>query len=165
MGSTKNSSKNKRSDIPPLNCSSGTAVTDTQKANILAESILDNFTENPRPNNDFDNDDELINNTVNTFLSLPTSTTTETAYPSEIISYIKKSNSKKAPALRHELRNPHDPGNYSNDWLDQSAASYMLAGYSPQPFLLYYSDMGWRLASRAICPDIVTVVTVVIPSF
>ncbi|GFX27368.1 hypothetical protein TNCV_2440761, partial [Trichonephila clavipes] len=35
----------------------------------------------------------------------------------------------------------------------------MLAGYSPQPFLLYYSDMGWRLASRAICPDIVTVVT------
>ncbi|GFW71450.1 probable RNA-directed DNA polymerase from transposon X-element [Trichonephila clavipes] len=89
--------KNKRSDIPPLNCSSGTAVTDTQKANILAESILDNFTENPRPNNDFDNDDELINNTVNTFLSLPTSTTTDTAYPSEIISYIKKSNSKKAP--------------------------------------------------------------------
>ncbi|GFT93658.1 hypothetical protein TNCV_3790191 [Trichonephila clavipes] len=62
-------------------------------------------------------------------------------------------------ALRHELRNPHDPGNYSNDWLDQSAASYMLAGYSPQSFLLYYSDMGWRLASRAICPDIVTVVT------
>ncbi|GFV39591.1 probable RNA-directed DNA polymerase from transposon X-element [Trichonephila clavipes] len=57
-------------------------------------------------------------------------------------------------------RNPHDPGNYSNDWLDQSAASYMLAGYSPQSFLIYYSDMGWRLASRAICPDNVTVVTV-----
>ncbi|GFW96303.1 probable RNA-directed DNA polymerase from transposon X-element [Trichonephila clavipes] len=89
--------KNKRSDIPPLNCSSGTAVTDTQKANILAESILDNFTENSRPNNDYDDDDELINNLVNSFLSLPTSTTTETAYPSEIISYIKKSNSKKAP--------------------------------------------------------------------
>ncbi|GFV46664.1 RNA-directed DNA polymerase from mobile element jockey, partial [Trichonephila clavipes] len=89
--------KNKRSDIPPLNCSTGTAVTDNQKANILAESILDNFTENSRPNNDFDDDDELINNTVNSFLSLPPPTTTETAYPSEIISYIKKSNSKKAP--------------------------------------------------------------------
>ncbi|GFV38072.1 probable RNA-directed DNA polymerase from transposon X-element [Trichonephila clavipes] len=89
--------KNKRSDILPLNCSSGTAVTDTQKANILAESILDNFTENSRPNNDYDDDDELINITVNSFLSLPTSTTAETAYPSEIISYIKKSNSKKAP--------------------------------------------------------------------
>ncbi|GFS92637.1 hypothetical protein TNCV_1160871 [Trichonephila clavipes] len=62
-------------------------------------------------------------------------------------------------ALRHELRNPHDPGNYSNDWLDQSAASYMLAGYSPQSFHIYFSDMGWRLASRAICPENVTVVT------
>ncbi|GFW78359.1 probable RNA-directed DNA polymerase from transposon X-element [Trichonephila clavipes] len=37
--------KNKRSDIPILNCSTGTAVTDNQKANILTESILDNFTE------------------------------------------------------------------------------------------------------------------------
>ncbi|GFV68725.1 hypothetical protein TNCV_1902411 [Trichonephila clavipes] len=62
-------------------------------------------------------------------------------------------------ALRHELRNPHDPGNYSNNWLDQSAASYMLAGYNPQSFHIYFSDMGWRLASRAICPEIVTVVT------
>ncbi|GFU80875.1 hypothetical protein TNCV_5048711 [Trichonephila clavipes] len=87
--------KNKRSDIPPLNCSTGTAVTDNQKANILAESILINFPENTRPNNDFEEEDELINNTVNSFLSLPPPTTTETAYPSEIISYIKKSNSKK----------------------------------------------------------------------
>ncbi|GFU66345.1 protein nervous wreck [Trichonephila clavipes] len=62
-------------------------------------------------------------------------------------------------ALRHDHRNPHDPGNYTNDWLDQSAASYMLAGYSPQSFLIYFSDMGWRLASRAICPENVTVVT------
>ncbi|GFW98395.1 hypothetical protein TNCV_1268311, partial [Trichonephila clavipes] len=61
--------------------------------------------------------------------------------------------------LRHDHRNPHDPGNYTNDWLDESAASYMLAGYSPQSFLIYFSDMGWRLASRAICPEIVTVVT------
>ncbi|GFW08997.1 putative RNA-directed DNA polymerase from transposon X-element [Trichonephila clavipes] len=85
--------KNKRSDIPPLNC---TAVRDNQKANILADSILDNFTENTRHNNDFDDDDELTNNTVNSFLSIPP-TTTDTAYPSKIISYIKKSNSKKAP--------------------------------------------------------------------
>ncbi|GFW76082.1 hypothetical protein TNCV_2057291 [Trichonephila clavipes] len=63
--------------------------------------------------------------------------------------------------ILHDHRNPHDPGNYTNDWLDQSAASYMLAGYSPQSFLIYFSDMGWRLASRAICPENVTVVTVV----
>ncbi|GFW76926.1 probable RNA-directed DNA polymerase from transposon X-element [Trichonephila clavipes] len=89
--------KNKRSDIPPLNCTTGTAVTDNQKANILADSILDNFTENTRKTNEFDDDDELINNTVNSFLSIPPLATTETAYPSEIISYIKNSNSKKAP--------------------------------------------------------------------
>ncbi|GFW81504.1 hypothetical protein TNCV_2881821 [Trichonephila clavipes] len=87
--------KNKRSDIPPLNCMTGTAVTDNQKANILADSILDNFTENTRKTNEFDDNDELINNTVNSFLSIPPLATTETAYPSEIISYIKKSNSKK----------------------------------------------------------------------
>ncbi|GFX13689.1 hypothetical protein TNCV_1922021 [Trichonephila clavipes] len=54
-------------------------------------------------------------------------------------------------SLRHEHRNPHDPGNYYNDWfLDQSAASYMPAGYSPQSFLLYFSDMGMeaRFASH-----------------
>ncbi|GFT51380.1 probable RNA-directed DNA polymerase from transposon X-element [Trichonephila clavipes] len=38
--------KNKRSDIPSLHC---TAITDKQKADILAESILTNFTENERP--------------------------------------------------------------------------------------------------------------------
>ncbi|GFW52548.1 hypothetical protein TNCV_404761 [Trichonephila clavipes] len=56
--------------------------------------------------------------------------------------------------LRHELRNPHNPGNNSNNWLDQSAASYMLAGYNPQSFHIYFSDMGWRLASRAICLEL-----------
>ncbi|GFX08200.1 hypothetical protein TNCV_4784141 [Trichonephila clavipes] len=55
--------KNKRSDIPDLNCSTGTAVTEDQKANILAESILTNFTENTRPNVNNDEED-LINNTV-----------------------------------------------------------------------------------------------------
>ncbi|GFW29507.1 probable RNA-directed DNA polymerase from transposon X-element [Trichonephila clavipes] len=89
--------KNKRSEIPPLNCETGTAVTDNQKANILADSIIDNFTENIRKSNKFDEDDEIINNTVTSFLSNPPLTTTDIAYPSEIISYIKKSNSKKAP--------------------------------------------------------------------
>ncbi|GFU95314.1 hypothetical protein TNCV_4309131 [Trichonephila clavipes] len=85
---------NKRSDIPALNCSTGTAVTDDQKANILADSILTNLTENTIPDDNYDEEDALINYNVNTFLSLPTPTT-EYAYPSEIISYIKNSNSKK----------------------------------------------------------------------
>ncbi|GFV02701.1 hypothetical protein TNCV_2743741 [Trichonephila clavipes] len=56
-------------------------------------------------------------------------------------------------ALRQEYRNPHDPVNYYNDWLDQSAACYTLAGQNLQSFNIYISDMGWRLASRAICPE------------
>ncbi|GFY08635.1 probable RNA-directed DNA polymerase from transposon X-element [Trichonephila clavipes] len=89
--------KKKRSDIPSLHCTTGTAITDKQKADILAESILTNFTENERQNNDFDDDDEIVNNTVNAFLSPPPPPTAETAYPSEIISYIKSSKPKKAP--------------------------------------------------------------------
>ncbi|GFT70496.1 probable RNA-directed DNA polymerase from transposon X-element [Trichonephila clavipes] len=88
--------KNKRSDIPSLHCTTGTAITDQQKANILAESILENFTENERHNNDFNEEDEIVNNTVKAFISHPPPTA-ETAYPSEIISYIKSSNAKKAP--------------------------------------------------------------------
>ncbi|GFT39547.1 hypothetical protein TNCV_298371 [Trichonephila clavipes] len=72
--------KNKRSDIPSLHCTTGTTITDKQKADILAESILTNFTENERQNNDFDDDDEIVNNTVNAFLS-PSPPTAETAYP------------------------------------------------------------------------------------
>ncbi|GFT61521.1 probable RNA-directed DNA polymerase from transposon X-element [Trichonephila clavipes] len=61
--------KNKRSDIPSLHCTTGTAITDQQKANILDESILENFTENERHNNDFDEEDEIVNNTVKAFIS------------------------------------------------------------------------------------------------
>ncbi|GFT50741.1 hypothetical protein TNCV_3963581 [Trichonephila clavipes] len=92
--------KNKRSDIPALNCPTGKAVTHDQKvnilANILANTIIPNFTENTRPNSNDDEDDAIINNTVNTFL-YPTPTIIETANHSEIISSIKKFNSEEAP--------------------------------------------------------------------
>ncbi|GFW40114.1 probable RNA-directed DNA polymerase from transposon X-element [Trichonephila clavipes] len=99
--------KNKRSDIPSLHCTTGTAITDKQKADILAESILTNFTENERQNNDFDDDDEIVNNTVNAFLSHPHPPTAEMAYPSEIISYIKSSNPKNAPG-----KSKNNPASY-----------------------------------------------------
>ncbi|GFW06819.1 probable RNA-directed DNA polymerase from transposon X-element [Trichonephila clavipes] len=104
--------KNKRSDIPSLHCTTGTPITDKQKANILAESILTNFTENERQNNDFDDEDEIVNNTVNAFLSPPP--TAETAYPSEIISYIKSSNPKKAPDSKNiiNINNIINPNQY-----------------------------------------------------
>ncbi|GFT63750.1 hypothetical protein TNCV_423741 [Trichonephila clavipes] len=40
--------KNKRSQIPTLNCATGMAVTDPQKANLLANTIKNNFIENNR---------------------------------------------------------------------------------------------------------------------
>ncbi|GFU32517.1 hypothetical protein TNCV_4890211 [Trichonephila clavipes] len=139
--------KNKRSDIPPLNCSTGTAVTDNQKANILAESILDNITENSRPNNDFDDDDELINNTVNFFLSLPFPTTTETAYPSEIISYIKKSNSKKSARKLQRLARPISCLLHAS-----------MTQITVDPHL--YSGYGMEARFASHMPSILTVVTV-----
>ncbi|GFX28776.1 nucleic-acid-binding protein from transposon X-element [Trichonephila clavipes] len=94
---TQKLSKNKRQAIPPLECDRGTAITDTQKANLLADTLKENFTENTYQNRDTDN---LINNTVNTFISTNPTTYLNPVLPDEIITYIKKSSSKKAPVLR-----------------------------------------------------------------
>ncbi|GFX43075.1 putative RNA-directed DNA polymerase from transposon X-element [Trichonephila clavipes] len=90
--------KNKRQAIPPLECDRGTAITDTQKANLFADSLKENFTENTYQNRDT-NTDNHINNTVNTFISTNPTTYLDPVLPDEIITYIKKSSSKKAPAV------------------------------------------------------------------
>ncbi|GFV63171.1 RNA-directed DNA polymerase from mobile element jockey [Trichonephila clavipes] len=89
--------KNKRPKIPTLNCATGTAVTDQQKANLLATNIKNNFVENERENDNYNQNDESINTTVNNFLSTPPTSFTEPALPDEIIHYIKHVNAKKAP--------------------------------------------------------------------
>ncbi|GFS47299.1 hypothetical protein TNCV_4862671 [Trichonephila clavipes] len=63
--------KNKRSQISTLNCATGMAVTDPQKANLLANTIKNNFIENNRMQDNYDQDDEVVTSTVNTFLSSP----------------------------------------------------------------------------------------------
>ncbi|GFS82066.1 nucleic-acid-binding protein from transposon X-element, partial [Trichonephila clavipes] len=63
--------KNKRSQIPTLNCATGMAVTDPQKANLIANTIKNNFIENNRMQDNYDQDDEVVTSTVNTFLSSP----------------------------------------------------------------------------------------------
>ncbi|GFT28704.1 probable RNA-directed DNA polymerase from transposon X-element [Trichonephila clavipes] len=88
--------KSKRPKIPPLNCATGTAVTDQQKANLLATNIKNNFIENDRENDSY-NQNEIINSTVNNFLSTPPATHIQPALPDEIIHYIKHVNAKKAP--------------------------------------------------------------------
>ncbi|GFT63404.1 transposable element Tcb2 transposase [Trichonephila clavipes] len=55
--------KNKRPKIPPLNCATGTAVTDQQKANLLATNIKNNFVENDREDDNYKQNDDLINTT------------------------------------------------------------------------------------------------------
>ncbi|GFS64140.1 hypothetical protein TNCV_3945071 [Trichonephila clavipes] len=54
--------KNKRVDIPALHTASGIAITDDQKANLIAKTLKDNFTENTRP--------ELVSTTRLTLTSL-----------------------------------------------------------------------------------------------
>ncbi|GFT93819.1 RNA-directed DNA polymerase from mobile element jockey [Trichonephila clavipes] len=89
--------KNKRSQIPTLNCATGMAVTDPQKANLLANTIKNNFIENNRMQDNYDQDDEVVTSAVNTFLSSPPSTQIEPVMPDEIINFIKNTSSKKAP--------------------------------------------------------------------
>ncbi|GFW00084.1 hypothetical protein TNCV_3568721 [Trichonephila clavipes] len=89
--------ESKRPKIPPLNCATGTAVTDQQKTNLLATNIKNNFIENDRENDSYNQNDEIINSTVNNFLSTPPTTFIEPALPDEITHYIKHVNAKKAP--------------------------------------------------------------------
>ncbi|GFX79001.1 hypothetical protein TNCV_3912881 [Trichonephila clavipes] len=61
--------KNKRSQIPTLNCATGMAVTDPQTS--FANTIKNNFIENNRMQDNYDQDDEVVTSAVNTFLSSP----------------------------------------------------------------------------------------------
>ncbi|GFW86202.1 hypothetical protein TNCV_4779141 [Trichonephila clavipes] len=79
------------------------AVTDPQKANLLANTIKNNFIENNRMQDNYDQDDEVVTSAVNTF-SLPPSTQIEPVMPDEIINFIKNTSSKKAP----EANTPED---------------------------------------------------------
>ncbi|GFW65535.1 hypothetical protein TNCV_1776791 [Trichonephila clavipes] len=76
------------------------AVTDPQKANLLANTIKNNFIENNRMQDNYDQDDEVVTSAVNTFLSSPPSTQIEPVMPDEIINFIKNTSSKKAPVAQ-----------------------------------------------------------------
>ncbi|GFV02784.1 hypothetical protein TNCV_837801 [Trichonephila clavipes] len=62
--------KNKRSNIPNLTSSSGIASNDEQKANLIANTFVDNYTENKRPEN-YTNIDSDVTNTLTNFFSTP----------------------------------------------------------------------------------------------
>ncbi|GFX96165.1 RNA-directed DNA polymerase from mobile element jockey [Trichonephila clavipes] len=89
--------RKKRSNIPSLTSSSGVANSDDQKANILASTLQNNFSENKRPGDGRHPIDQEITNTLNNFFDnhplIPISPTE----PDEILNYIKSLKNNKAP--------------------------------------------------------------------
>ncbi|GFX61103.1 hypothetical protein TNCV_4564991 [Trichonephila clavipes] len=57
-------------------------------------------------------------------------------------------------ALYQDLRFQHDPGNFLNDWARPISCLLHTSMKRSLSFNIYFPDMGWRLASRAICPVI-----------
>ncbi|GFV94215.1 probable RNA-directed DNA polymerase from transposon X-element [Trichonephila clavipes] len=68
--------RKKRSNIPNLTSPSGIASTDEQKANLIANTFIDNYTENKRPGNFTTNIDSDVTNTIRNFFATPPSAPT-----------------------------------------------------------------------------------------
>ncbi|GFU89270.1 transposable element Tcb2 transposase [Trichonephila clavipes] len=109
----------------------GTAVTDQQKANLLATNIKNNFVENERENDNYNQNDESFNTTVNNFLSTPPTSSIEPALLDEIIHYIKHVNDKKAPGRNSHL-------SIENKVLLYTAVMRPILAYA-NPFCQYFS--------------------------
>ncbi|GFX34293.1 putative RNA-directed DNA polymerase from transposon X-element [Trichonephila clavipes] len=91
--------KNKRADIPALHTASGLAITDDQKANLIAKTLKDNFTENTRPtrfNNSIDSD---VTSTLERFFSHPPPTPVSPTNPDEVAAYVNKLKIRKTPGI------------------------------------------------------------------
>ncbi|GFT96070.1 probable RNA-directed DNA polymerase from transposon BS [Trichonephila clavipes] len=88
--------RKKRPNMPSLN---NTAITDEQKAELLAKTFQSNFTDNKRPANFNTNIDALVTNTLENFFSNPPPTPITPTDPIEIINYAKNlKNNKSAGA-------------------------------------------------------------------
>ncbi|GFT46916.1 hypothetical protein TNCV_1720351 [Trichonephila clavipes] len=79
-------------------CSSGPACSDDQKANLLAITLKDNFTENERPNGDYPIDN-TITTTLENFFSHPPPLPITPTDPDEVLNYIKTLSNNKAPDI------------------------------------------------------------------
>ncbi|GFU63043.1 hypothetical protein TNCV_4186591 [Trichonephila clavipes] len=80
----------KRSDIPNLTGPNGIASNDEQKANLIANTFIDNYTENKRPGKHTTNIDSDVTNTLTRFFSTPPSSPISPTDPDEICDYMKK---------------------------------------------------------------------------
>ncbi|GFX70394.1 RNA-directed DNA polymerase from mobile element jockey [Trichonephila clavipes] len=89
--------RKKRSNIPSLSSSSGVANSDEQKANILAITLKNNFSENKRPGDCNHPIDKEITNTLEKFFDNHPSIPISPTDPDEILNYIKTLKNNKAP--------------------------------------------------------------------
>ncbi|GFU90862.1 probable RNA-directed DNA polymerase from transposon X-element [Trichonephila clavipes] len=91
--------RKKRSDIPNLTGPNGIASNDEQKANLIANTFIDNYTENKRPGKHTTNIDSDVTNTLTRFFSTPPSSPISPTDPDEICDYLKKLKNSKAPGI------------------------------------------------------------------
>ncbi|GFU89320.1 probable RNA-directed DNA polymerase from transposon X-element [Trichonephila clavipes] len=89
--------RKKRSNIPSLSSSSGVANSDEQKANILAITLKNNFSENKRPGDGNHPINKEITNTLEKFFDNHPSIPISPTDPVEILNYIKTLKNNKAP--------------------------------------------------------------------
>ncbi|GFW95195.1 probable RNA-directed DNA polymerase from transposon X-element [Trichonephila clavipes] len=92
--------KNKRADIPALHTASGIAITDEQKANLIANTMKDNFTENTRPADFRNSIDSDVTSTLERFFSHPPPTPISPTNPDEVAAYVNKLKIRKTPVNR-----------------------------------------------------------------
>ncbi|GFV41087.1 RNA-directed DNA polymerase from mobile element jockey [Trichonephila clavipes] len=106
--------RKKRSNIPSLTSSSGVANSDEQKANTLASTLKNNFSENKRPGDGSHPIDQEITNTLNNFFDnhplIPISPTE----PDEILTTLNLLKITKPQVLILLLIKWHFPNNWKN---------------------------------------------------
>ncbi|GFT97095.1 probable RNA-directed DNA polymerase from transposon BS [Trichonephila clavipes] len=93
--------RKKRSKIPNLTSSSGIASNDEQKANLIANTFVDNYTENKRPENYTNSIASDFTNTLTNFFSTPPRTPIPLPHQPErnLCEYVKKLKNSKAPGF------------------------------------------------------------------
>ncbi|GFY00238.1 RNA-directed DNA polymerase from mobile element jockey [Trichonephila clavipes] len=91
--------RKKRSNIPNLTSPTGIANNDEQKANLIANTFIDNYTENKKPENYTTNIDSDVINTLRNFFSTPPRTPNPPTYLVEICDYVKTLKTNKAPGF------------------------------------------------------------------
>ncbi|GFU51294.1 hypothetical protein TNCV_3523601 [Trichonephila clavipes] len=117
-----------RCDTPWLSSSfypisSGPACSDDQKANLLAITLKDNFTENERPNGDYPIDNTITTTLENFFFLSPPPLPITPTDPDEVLNYIKTLSNHKAPELSRLPKGgaPHFEKRYSSSVISRSA--------------------------------------------